>query len=494
MDLKLEDIIEQKSLEEAVKLFGRLKDAIPNFTYPVEIKYEFKEVLSYIMNSDPQDQVAFVLKTIHEVTVVRNYLRKLSTDSVSFRELYNHHEYPLAATKILQFIFRRKLYYSETQILFLIQRTAQLELVNLSNIPYLDGVLRQAENTYQGRMVPPNLSQSLEELEVALLCVGDAHEMKLRNRVSMLRGGPTLFPLSRVDTWIRDVHDYVENLNPLDRSAWLSLLAFALDLKTVTPSEKWFASARNYLNAVGKDLFCSRVIEWFSRVSVLTCKGLEDDKVEELKTTIESIDENGFAETFFSIQCKMDKRGEDTSFFDLVRTYYGAPDSPWMLKDRYKQTVLDLIPSIRKHPVRFAECNNDALKGLVWYCSLVPCPEISRALGRLCEVCFKKLPGVGPLAPKVGNACINVLAETGTEDSLAQLGRLRYTIRLKSAQKIIGKAFEKAAQRMGVGRDELEEMSVPSYGPGGGGDVARSDGGVYGRVDGGWVRGRAAMD
>jgi hypothetical protein len=464
MELKLQDLAESKDLEKATQLFNGLIDKSKDrVTYEVSFE-EYKAISSHIFNSDPGVQIAFILKTVDETALLRDYLGEPSKNKEAYESLRHQKEHPWHATNIVHLLFRRKFYFTEKQLLFLANRIASLEIISLWSIPYLDSIVRNVEKAFKDRIVPPSIDRALEQLEQALAWNDESAEIKLRQRIQRFRSGPVQFPLNPINAWAHDIQEYVEHEPKADRASWLTLLAWTFELKQMMPTEKWITTARKHLEAIGKGTFVSRVIEWLPRVSILTHLGLENDKVEELKATIESIDEDGFAETFFSIQCKMDKRGEDTSFFDLVRAYYGAPDSPWMLKGRYKQTVLDLIPSIRKHPVRFEDCNNDALKGLVWYCSLAPGPEISRALGRLCEVCFKKLPGVGPLAPKAGNACINVLAETGTEDSLAQLGRLRYTIRLKSAQKIIGKAFDKAAGRMGVGRDELEEMSVPGYG------------------------------
>lgn len=464
MELKLQDLAESKDLEKAIQLFNGLIDKSKDrVTYEVSFE-EYKAISSHIFNSDPGVQIAFILKTVDETALLRNYLGEPSKNKEAYESLRHQKEHPWHATNIVHLLFRRKFYFTEKQLLFLVNRIASLEIISLWSIPYLDSIVRNVEKAFKDRVVPQTIDRALEQLEQALAWNDESAEIKLRQRIQRFRSGPVQFPLNPINAWAHDIQEYVEHEPKANRAFWFALLAWTFELKQVAPAKKWLERAQQHLEAVGKERFISRVIEWFSRASILRREGIEEEDLRGLSEFVQSIDENDFVQTFFAYEKQLEEQGERTDFFKIVRGEFGGPGDSWMEEDGYKDQVLQFIPTLGKRPVRFVDCNNDALKGLVWYCSLAPSPEISRALGRLCEVCFKKLPGVGPLAPKVGNACINVLAETGTEDSLAQLGRLRYTIRLKSAQKIIGKAFDKAAGRMGVGRDELEEMSVPSYG------------------------------
>ena len=108
--------------------------------------------------------------------------------------------------------------------------------------------------------------------------------------------------------------------------------------------------------------------------------------------------------------------------------------------------------------------HQDILQGLAWMCSLLHGPEVARALTQLALSCYRKEPGIGPRAVRVGNACITALGMMGTPDALGQLALLKVRVKFGGAQAAIDKALNKLAEKLGVPRDDLEEMSVPSYG------------------------------
>lgn len=106
----------------------------------------------------------------------------------------------------------------------------------------------------------------------------------------------------------------------------------------------------------------------------------------------------------------------------------------------------------------------DILKGLAWCCSLFDDAEIARALTQLAISAYKKVPGIGPRAVKVGNACVYALGAMPGMDAVGQLALLKVRIKFRTAQNGIEKALTAAAERKGIPRDEIEEMSVPAYG------------------------------
>ncbi len=108
--------------------------------------------------------------------------------------------------------------------------------------------------------------------------------------------------------------------------------------------------------------------------------------------------------------------------------------------------------------------NNDVLKGLVWLSSKSDSAETARALTTLAVSAYRKIPQVGPRAAKVGNACFWALGNMPGSEGVAQLSILKIKIKMNSAQNLIANALETAAKRMGLSADEVEELSVPSYG------------------------------
>jgi hypothetical protein len=114
--------------------------------------------------------------------------------------------------------------------------------------------------------------------------------------------------------------------------------------------------------------------------------------------------------------------------------------------------------------LRMHEVNAAVLRGLLWLCPTVAWPELIRVMGKICFSAFRKIRGLGTRALKVGNAGVYALGQIADPLALGQLALLRQKIKLTSAQKAIEKAFVCTAERSGLSRDELAEMSVPTYG------------------------------
>jgi hypothetical protein len=104
------------------------------------------------------------------------------------------------------------------------------------------------------------------------------------------------------------------------------------------------------------------------------------------------------------------------------------------------------------------------LRCLVSCCSFQQDPGLSRALCRLAISAYRKLPGKGPRLVSLGNACVTALATMPGQAAIGQLAILKVKVKFGTAQKEIEKAFNAAATREGLPRDEIEELAVPSYG------------------------------
>ena len=110
--------------------------------------------------------------------------------------------------------------------------------------------------------------------------------------------------------------------------------------------------------------------------------------------------------------------------------------------------------------------NNDAqlLRGVCWAASGLSSGSVARAIGRLSAAAYKKLPGVGPRAVKVGNAAVWALGRMPSEAALAQLAYLKARVKFGTAQRLIAKALAAKAEAMGVPAEEVEELAVPACG------------------------------
>jgi hypothetical protein len=108
--------------------------------------------------------------------------------------------------------------------------------------------------------------------------------------------------------------------------------------------------------------------------------------------------------------------------------------------------------------------NADILKALVWLCAEREGAGVARALTALALSAYRKVPQVGPRCVRVGNACVWALGEMPGTEGIGQLALLKVRVKFATAQKGIEKALSTAAERAGLPREEIEEMSVPAYG------------------------------
>ena len=165
----------------------------------------------------------------------------------------------------------------------------------------------------------------------------------------------------------------------------------------------------------------------------------------------------------------------------------GTPTAKWLKSARelvsavgmeeFVQRLVAWLPLVDQRPPADAsntanvanqftiiEPHQELLKGLAWCVSLLESRDLARALTTLAQSAYKKIPGVGPRAVKVGNACIYALGAMPGMDGVAQLALLKVKVKFGTAQKLIEKALTQAAERLGMPRDEIEELAVPAYG------------------------------
>jgi len=114
------------------------------------------------------------------------------------------------------------------------------------------------------------------------------------------------------------------------------------------------------------------------------------------------------------------------------------------------------------------DINSAALRNLVWACSTISGERETETLavlvGDLAVRCFTKIPGVGALSTKAGNACIYVLSQLPGLRAVAQLSRLGSRLRYRQAIALVEKAKGEAAKRAGMDPIDLEELALPTFG------------------------------
>jgi hypothetical protein len=220
-------------------------------------------------------------------------------------------------------------------------------------------------------------------------------------RVSRLVGDGAKFYLAPGEAWSDLVNTDLTRLEPARALKWVALFKHALSAGSARPSTKWLATGDKLLNEVGGEDVQEALLRWLPAVA----QG----------QTIP----------------KLANYAGDTR---------GAGD------------VMN-------------EENATALRGLLWLIQKTTRPdELTRATTQVALSAYKKVPGIGPRAVKVGNAAVYALSEMKSSAAVGQLAMLKVRIKFGTAQKEIEKAFTTAAEALGMPRDQIEELGVPSYG------------------------------
>jgi hypothetical protein len=220
-------------------------------------------------------------------------------------------------------------------------------------------------------------------------------------RLSDLIGDGAHFYLAPGEAWSDAVNADLTALGPASASGWADLFRHALTATSSRPSAKWLATGTRLVAAIGGEGVQAALSRWLP----LVARGRSLPK---------------FA------QYSGDTRGAG----DVM-----------------------------------IEENATCLRGLLWLVKAMPRPdELSHEFAAVATSAYRKVPGVGPRAVKVGNAAVYALSELGTVGAVGQLAMLKVRIKFGTAQKEIEKAFAAAAEALGLPADRVEEMGVPSYG------------------------------
>ncbi len=209
------------------------------------------------------------------------------------------------------------------------------------------------------------------------------------------------FYLAAGEVWSDAVNVEMTRMKPSRAQRWVALLKHALTATTARPSAKWLATAGTLVNAIEGEEVSQTLARWLPLVT----RGQ-------------------------SIRKLADYAGDTRGAGDVMN-----------------------------------EENANALRGLLW---IIPTTtrsnELTRALTSVALSAYKKVPGIGPRAVKVGNAAVFALSELKSTEAVGQLAMLKVRVKFGTAQKEIEKAFTTAAEALGMPRDQIEEMGVPSYG------------------------------
>ncbi len=152
-------------------------------------------------------------------------------------------------------------------------------------------------------------------------------------------------------------------------------------------------------------------------------------------------------------------------------------------KNEYRKLAQDILSNVINHPITekirkynygnevneykeytfLCDPSKQFIKGIVWTMTPYSDKETLIILSKLLEKSYTKMPGVGPAAAAIGNACIYVMGNMRGKDGLGALSRIKLKLKQNNVKKAIDKYLELGAKKYNVSVEELKEMSVPDF-------------------------------
>jgi len=317
-------------------------------------------------------------------------------------------------------LLRKKLPFRAPQLEELVDSLSNIRRAGWWEVTGAESILRAVEEMAAADGLLPSLRLALGRLAAVL--DDQQHQARVRRLATRVRalidgearpaGQPRPVTFGADEAWTRALGAALDATNGSAREAWDALLLHCTLARASKPSAKWIADAGTLIQTIG-DEFVTHVL-----ISVLG---------------------------------EIGKAG--TPAHDHVNALGFPPD-----------------------PTQIHESHGDLLRGLVWCGGLIEDVALPSAIGSAADACFKKLPGIGPRAPKIGNACLWALSHASSEAAIAQLSRLKTRARHASIKTQVAKAFGAASEQTGMSVADLEEVAVPTCGLTGVGELRRQIG------------------
>lgn len=371
------------------------------------------------LKSRPKEELKqFLIDVLDNIEVLELYRAKRPD-----RATYNPSKYEYFALAISYYLLRgllkSNLEYTDTEWILLFDRIYKLKN-NLSKYPNhyfqisslpLTYAIKQLEYTYKNLETPTNLKE-----------------------------------------YIRSILKWPELSNPSNREWGSNLKKCKTKLRTLINEEENESSFELPLGDIGKDTneLKSKIKSNQSNYNVIfniasSVTGSKPSKKfeDEIKKQINEIGINQYKKTLHSILA-----------IPLKHTPVTSTHTSNFGNHEYTYT----------HTVYLSKESQNFIKGLVWTCIRFSDKETLTILTKLTEKCFTKIPGKGPAAASVGNACVYILGNMRGKDGLGALSRLKLKVRQNNVKKTIDKYLSEGAKKYDVSVEELKEMAVPDYG------------------------------
>ncbi|HEY3430264.1 MAG TPA: DUF4132 domain-containing protein [Cyclobacteriaceae bacterium] len=390
--------------EDALQQLWEKKDNYWNFK-PNNDYRAFQKLISL----PDKEKVGFIIYAVAEIHSRRKGITIYSSDN---KELVR----AMVLETVIQHLLKTKLVLDGADVAGIVSAFRTHKKGNWSGVtgwPVV-GLVHQVEKNFKDKVLPSEARQAMIQLKETL--EADRPQLQ-KDMIKLIERIDTLvFAAENTSGRIKPVYflgddAFADYANPIIKEftqetnvLWYKIIAHAQAANASKPSVKWLSQSQELLKELGTDKFKKVAVDWFDFVIRLKEK-------EEVHTN----------------------------------TYQGHD---------YTYSSYEFLSG----------SNIDALKGLVWMCAHFHDSLTLQKLAALAERSFKKIPGRGPAAASVGNACLFALFKSKGLDGIAHLSRLKLRVKQNSTQALIDKYLQEAAKQEGVSVSEIEDLAVDDFG------------------------------
>lgn len=363
-----------------------------------------------VANWDDKKKIALIIYCIHKVNDYNKNRRSYSSADKAYQDSQ-------VCAAYLSQLFKTRLAIDEQDlgtIIVAFTENKKWDWAALNQWP-VSSLLNQLSRQYGGDGISAKMVDLLNGLKAKIQQINQSYyekdKLKIIEKIDQLIFGatdktekvkPTLFLGD--DAFSIYANQIIESLTAAEQQVWYQLISKALKASGSKPTNKYLQESKDLFKQLGADKFKNVVNNWFQ----------------------------------FIINLKEVTTVHTQTYGDRVYNYSTS-------------TFLSAI-------------NMDAIKGFVWVCAHFHDSATLNNLAKLAERCYRKIPGSGPAAAGVGNACLYALYKSKGLDGIGHLSRLKLRIKQTNTQQAIEKYIREAADERGVSTHEIEDMAVDDFG------------------------------
>jgi hypothetical protein len=369
--------------------------------FPYLINVRELDAVRLVLDLPDKEKVQFLLYVVKQLHESGKRVHSANPD---YDKSYVYRQY-------LDYLFKVKIVLDEEDVNLLTNAFLShryFDHCDLTSWP-LNAFLIQIGRSFTAGNIPPVVQKNLATLksEIEKLNLTRKDVAKVLERIDSMLFNSSGMPAAVKPTLFFGDDQLAVHANPMiaemtekDKISFYAILKHAQKASGAKPSAKYLEESKKLINDSGADKFKKTVVGWLEFVSRMK---------------------------------------------DRVKTH--------RYQDREYNTFEFLVAP-----------NVDTLKGLVWMCSQFHDTKTLQTVASLAERSFKKIPGVGPAAASVGNACLYTLYKSKGLEGIAHLSRLKLRIKQNNTQTLIEKYLLEAAKSEGVTVSEIEDLAVDDYG------------------------------